>query len=76
MAQPTQRQAPEIFFGNLSCGQYANDGHSISALTFANSYSLTGTTVSALRCLDLANPNAKNIAEFLATFITDHFTVR
>lgn len=67
---------PEIRFKNLSTGDYASAGVSISALSFANGYSITGTTMSALRALDLQYPNAKNIAEFLATFVRDIFSVR
>lgn len=70
----TRYHAPAIFFKNLSAGEYSNAAVSISALALGNGYSMTGTAVEALRCLDLANPNAKNLAEFLATFVRDFFT--
>jgi len=60
----------------MSAGDYASATASLSNISFANGYSITGTMVGAYRGLDLRFPNIPNIAQFLATVVRDMFATR
>lgn len=64
----TVRKDNQIIFGGLSIGNYLM---SASSATFNSGWSITGSSVTLNRTLDITSPNLENVVQVLCTLIHD-----